>query len=290
MGQQLFPGFIKATIYFSSPEGAGWGETFYFNAPATATFGTIANELVDSRCFYLGSKCNTTLCRIKDLGSPRKVQLFSRARRGQWNDSGTVAAADSANAVILMPYITPAGTKRNVQVGGVPDSGLARTDADATFHLLGVSSEYLGAWYDFLLAGAYKLQVRERIHTGNFAWAKIQSISVHTNGRYKIVTVDPFSGTTGDQVSFQGLKGGINLGGLQGVRKIIDDIDDVTFTVDRGPRQDLGPPVYLGGGQVSVVQYAMSPAGATDQPYVVSTRNRGRVFTRRRGRRSNKQK
>jgi hypothetical protein len=288
--KQQFPGFLKLTQYFGSPEGAGWSETYYFNTPANVTTQALATNMANTRCFYLGSACTLNYTRVKDLGARRKVELFGTGRAGQWNDTAGVAIADSPNAVILMPYMSSAGTKRNVQVGGVPDSALLRDADDPTFHLHPTSAKYLGSWYEFLIKAPYILQIKERLVTGNSAPIVIQSIGVHTNGRYKITTVDAFPGTTGDQVSFTGLKGGINLSGLQGIRKIIDVIDDSTFTVDRGPRQDLGPPVYLGGGQASLVAYVMTNASYTEQPYVVSTRNRGKVFTRRRGRRSNKQK
>lgn len=290
MAEQTYPGFVKATMFFSTPEGAGWSESFYFANPGTKPPQTIATELSSNRCFYLGSGAYITVTRIKDLGGPRKVQLFSTARAGQWADVNEVAEADSANTVVLMPYVTVTGAKRNVAVGGIPDSALQRHPTDLTFHMLDVSKKYLGGWYNFLMAAPYALQIKERSHIGKYARFSIVSIGVHTNGRYKITLDDPWEASAGEQVAFEGLKGGINLAGLGGVRKVIDVIDDSTFTVNSGPRQDLGVPVYLGGGTVSIVGYVMNAAANTAQPYVVSTRNRGKVFTRRRGRRSNKKK
>lgn len=281
---------MKLTIFFNSPEGAGWSESYFFNTPADRALDDIATRMADNRVLYLGAKCNTTFVRIKDMGAPRKVQIFSRARAGQWNDGGAVAVADSANAVVLMPYVSAAGTKRNVQVGGVPDSALIRTDDDPSFHLHPQSITYINGWYDFLLKAPYALQIKERTHVGASARFVISAITVHTNGRYKIETEGDFPAAVGGQVSFEGLKGGVNLAGLKGIRKVVDVLDTNLFTVNSGPRQDLGVPVYMGGGLVSNVVYQMTQANSTGQPYVVSTRNRGAVFTRRRGRRSNKQK
>jgi hypothetical protein len=185
-----------------------------------------------------------------------------------------------------MPYRTAGGTLRYVSVSGYPDSWLDRAGGGALdFQITAVGQTALGPWYDWLRTGTVSLQIRERLRTGVNAPGVVKNITEHTDGRYKITTDVPHGLKSGDKVVLTKLKG-VNLANATGTRKVADVVDPTNFTIDRGGRSDLADVSLTVEGVWAKVGYTYEPALFSPEPYVPSTRRRGRPFAQRRGRRS----
>lgn len=270
---------------------SGWSETYYFADGATFTPRTWMEEVRDQRLKVLGAGCYITAIKISRTTEPKVVHLFSMEREGRArndpNGTGDVQWADQSHVCVLMPFFINSGGKRIVTVSGIPDSWILRdAELEGFMRPTNVAATALNAWYNYLLRNP-TLQARVRQTDGNFAKTAIDGVTVLTNGRYKITSALAANLALGDKVTLTKLAGN-NLVGLGGLRKVTEIIDATSFTVDRGPRGDLGVVTYLGGGFAQKVGYTFSVCSEAPEPYVVSTRKRGRPFSKRRGRRSAK--
>lgn len=279
---------IKITLLFQQYD-AGWSESFYFSVPPNYLVKDMIDELIEARRKVLGLGAFIIGGRGHNTSNPKNVEVYKYNKEGlaESPEGNGVALryADQPHYAVGSPFKTSTGTRRLVTLSGFPDEYIKRTEADQFTYPHAHALTKLKAWDNYLQAAPSPLVIRARLRTGDFAPKDIDTITVHTDGRYKINYAGGANLVAGDKVVFSKVKG-TNLTNLKGTRKVVEVIDANYFTVDRGPRQDLGAPIYLGGGKVSKVGHDFFVAARGKEPYLVTTRKRGRPFTARRGRRS----
>jgi len=199
---------------------------------------------------------------------------------------GATLLADQSADCVLLPFNIPGGGKRYVTLGGFPDAWMSRdqTTTGGFVSLTDAAVTNLNTFYAHLLESP-ALQVRKRNSSGGNAKLAISAITEHEDGQYQITTAAAHGYAQGDKVTLTKIKGN-NLIGLGGQRKVTLVPSATTLLIDRGPRADLGDVTYLAGGFVQKVVYEFVTCTEAVEPYGISTRKRGRPFSKRRGRRS----
>lgn len=280
---------LRCTLEFKDLRG-GWSETYYLNVPSTTPPINVITALAEARADVLGSGCTIVYGRIGRTDQPRAMQKFKFILAGQaadqvGNNKGTQRRADQRDTSVLMPYRTTAGTLRYVTLGGFPDAWIDRDNTPEDIQITGAGQKSLNDFYNNLLKGPTNLLIRQRLRAGGNAAVVVSNVAEHTDGRYRVTSDLAATLVSGDKVVLTGLKG-TNLANAHGVRKVVEKLDATNFTIDRGPRADLPTTELLVNALASKVGYSYEVANRTEEPYIVSTRKRGRGFSQRRGRRS----
>lgn len=279
---------IKVTAGFQDNR-SGWSESYYFADAFSSELKPKADQFVNARVKVLGLGSKLMFVRIGDPDDRLKKMAFEYDRMGEAQDGSGDAArfrfADQAHSSVLMPYRSAKGVLRYVTTSGIPDAWLERATELQQFRLTGVGETKINEWYLWLRSAPWPLQIHQRIRTGASVPQTVKNITEHATGRYQIEMKDPFVVVEGQKVVLTKIKGN-NLYYTQGIRKVVTVISDVLFTIDRGPRGDLGAIRYDEGGKCARVNFEYDTALYTPEPYKVTTRKRGRPFSARRGRRS----
>lgn len=270
---------------------SGWTETYYFGDSSAYNPEKLMQDFRSHRLKVLGTGCYLTNVKVSQTANPRLITPFPQEAEGIARDdpnaSGAKEFADQSHTCVLLPFVITGGGKRFVTLSGFPDSWMRRTvSVEGFMTLSNEGKNNLNTYYEWLLE-APTLQARIRQSAGNFAKTAITAIAEHESGRYKITSTLAANLAIGDKVTLTKLSGN-NLVGMGGQRKVVSVLDGTSFTIDRGPRADLGDLTYLGGAFVQKVDHTFVTCLESPEPYIISTRKRGRGFSKRRGRRSAK--
>lgn len=286
---------FKVTLEFVD-NASGWSETYLLSGSDSLTKKQLSDELTTARAKVLGFGAKILMSRVgnidasaRPVGKPSKflVGKAGTARDGD-GKSATRRGADQPHVAVLMPFRSSAGTKRYVTLSGFPDTWIERDSANDVFKITSAGLEALNAFYDFLIKPGYPLQIKERSTAPGFTNVAVSNVEKDADsGRYLITTAAAHGLALGDKVTVAGVKGN-NVANVQGIRKVVNVDSATKYQIDRGPRADLGVVSYQIGAQSRKVGYVLSTANNTEEPYLVSTRKRGRPFAPRRGRRSAK--
>jgi hypothetical protein len=268
---------------------SGWTESYYFADPPNQSANFVVNALADARVLCLGSAAKIIGARATYTATPKKSLAFTFVKSGKASDgdgkTATVRVADQAHSAVLIPFVTERGTKRFVTLSGFPDGWMFRENDADFFGVDPAGVTALNKFAGFLTTTPWPLVIRERKIDGENSPKTVTALTQHTDGRYKAVYAGGANLAVGDKVVLTQMKGN-NTALAKGTRKVAELIDATTFTLDTGPRADLGTIQLQAGAKVSKVGYIYSPAALSPQSYLVTTRKRGRPFSARRGRRS----
>lgn len=280
----------KLTILINDKTG-GWSETYYLGDIGSTTIKNLVAEFRDRRAKVLGSGCAIVMTKWSSTNTPRIAYRFRSSIDGAATDAsgsevGVGRYADSRDIAILMPCRTIDGTLRNVVVSGAPDAWVLRNVASAgEWGISSVGADTINGWYNYLFQTPGALMIRQRLKTGAFEPKNVSNITENTDGRYLVETEANHALASGDKVVISKYKGN-NLQGLAGTRKVYEIVAADAFTIDRGPRSDLGDVTLNFVAKYAKVGYSFELATKSPEPYQASTRQRGRGFSQRRGRRS----
>jgi hypothetical protein len=279
---------VKATFLFADNR-SGWSETYYFLEPPDSTLETMSDDFVTNRIRRLGSGAKIIGSRMSKTGSPKNVEIYLYERPGEARDSdatsGAIRLADQTHIAVLLPFKTERGTRRYVTCSGVPDDWMVRSADNKEAYLSSIGQTRFRQFRDYLLLPPWPMQIRERRIDGEYAPKAITDIVENDDGRYQITYAGGAGIAAGDKVVLTKLKGN-NLANLKGTKRVVEVLSGTEFVVDAGPRADLGDVSYLSGGFASKVGYEYSTARKSPEPFLLSTRKRGRPLSARRGRRS----
>lgn len=264
----------RTTIFFSSSEGYGWTENYWFNGSQTGD--ALTNYMISiahKRALFLTS--DSQLERIRVQGTHKRDPLIFDFE----NDPaciGQLAASvnNSSNAVLTRIESTDVGYNRNL-IRGIPD-------ADINQNVFEPDPNWLAGW------NIWKTEIRD---SGN--WAVVANVDNPQPPKIP-ATLDQGSPrgikvtmNGGDTLPFPGKVrvSGSSVFGYNGVKNVV-----------LGPVQ-LGPNLYMLGGArpqgpintgdtITITPLIPLEGPPTDMFYErFTSRNPGRFFGQRRGRR-----
>lgn len=286
-------GETKLTVLFQDNR-SGWSETYYFQTASETAMSSQADALVAQRKLILGSGAKiigVRAARYTDVDGIPTVELTRNYRydiTGQaaetTRSASTLQLADSPFTSIVYTFRTSTNRRRTMTLSGVPDNWIVRGGGEEQISFSASGAEKVATFVNYL-ATAPAMLVRTRLKSGVNAPKPITAINVNTDGRYAITCPDHATLDHGTVVNVTGLKGH-NLTNLKGVHKVYERLSTGVHTVNIGPRQDLGDPVYVAGAKLQVVKYGWETAIKGGEALQISSRKRGRPFAQRRGRRS----
>lgn len=283
---------MMTSIRFHFRQGdAGWSELYYLDGKTGKTLLQEIQEFRTDRVKVLSKSAVLTYGTIKksaDGTGPGENFDFASPGTAGDNLAGNVeiaAVGDAYGVNALLPFRTPTGVRRNVSIRGMPDTWVVVGEGHGEPLLNGHAQNKLATFQAKLVTAGTRLQIRRRVTDGVGLPRAINNISAVDGGVYTIDTVAAHGFKAGDKVSFKDVDGH-NLGRLSGILRVTKVDGLLSFSVNRGPRPELGPIIFNGGGTVSGVAHVFETADRTSEMFRVSSRDVGRPFGLHRGRRS----
>lgn len=279
----------KVTVMFRIGD-AGWSESHYISGSGIEGAATVAKEQAAARAKILGYDVTITRCRVTDTTNPKLTRLIKLGIAGAADDgagtAGSAAASDSPYLCAIVPMQTAAGTRRVLTLSGFPDNWAKRYGGvEGDSYVVQPAALTKVVAYTAFLEKAPSLEIKQRKAVDQWAKKNVSAITTHTDGRYKITYEGGAALAGGMKVAITAAKG-VSLGNTRGVRKVVEVISPTVFTIDRGPRTDEPAPSVLPGAKVQRLDPDYQPGSYTKEGIAISSRERGRGFSPRRGRRS----
>lgn len=278
---------MKLTFLFRDGS-TGWSETYYIAGNYSGLQNTFLKTFAEKRAALMGLSATVIGVRASDAEQPKLSRPYKLDYPGSYAVVQSPAVlAEQPHVAALVKFTTSTGAQRILTLPGVPDEAIQRTSSTGDSETTGDYDKKIRLFTKWLTSGTNALQIRQRQVLDPYNPVNIEAVTEHTDGAYKIQHPGAVVYTVGMKVALTKVKGN-NLAGAKGIRKVKAVTSPTTFTIDTGPLSDRGEVIYLGGGKFARVAYQFVDAIEAEEPIWLSTRKRGRPFSRRRGRRSHR--